>query len=86
MDAAGAQSLKKRLEQQQHWQQAEAVREGRQLPVDPDGDEVEALGEGIRVYSLRGPNAEPQRVYKRLVDGKWQRVPIDEPGEQLEQR
>ena len=82
MDAAGAQSLKKRLEQQEHWRQADAVREGRQLPVDPDGDEVEALGDGFRLYAVSGPDAEThQRVAKRLVDGKWQRVTVDEPSD-----
>ena len=40
MDAAGAGELRKRLEQQEHWRQADAVRDGRQLPSDPDVQEL----------------------------------------------
>ena len=46
----GAEALKFRLEQQMHWQQATAVRAGRQPPVDPDGAELVGIGEGVRVY------------------------------------
>ena len=85
MDAFGAKSLKKRLEQQEHWRQAEAVRDGRQLPVDPDGDELEEFGEGFRVYAGRETAAETPRVYKRLVDGRWRHVAVDEPAGQAGQ-
>ena len=78
VDVAGAKSLKKRLEQQEHWRQADAVRDGRQLPIDPDGDELEEIGDGIRLYSLRRTATEIRRVCKRLVDGRWQHVAIDE--------
>ena len=82
MDIVAARSLQTRLEQQKHWQQADAVREGRQLPVDPDGDQLEALGEGVRFYS--GQQAAKERVCKRLVDGRWRRVEIGEAGASAE--
>jgi hypothetical protein len=78
MDVAGAMSLQKRLEQQEHWRQADAVREGRQLPVDPDGDELAELGDGIRVYSVRRTANEIHQMCKRLIDGRWQHGTIDE--------
>src|SRR4051794_21889632 len=80
VDASGAKILKRRLEQQEHWQQADAVREGRQLPVDPDSDALEELGDGIRVYSVQHSAAEEVgRICKRLIDGRWQRVESPEP-------
>ncbi|MGZ4289440.1 MAG: hypothetical protein ACXVQZ_02320 [Gaiellaceae bacterium] len=36
-----AEALSFRLEQQMQWQEATAVRAGRQPPVDPDGAELE---------------------------------------------
>ena len=70
MDAAGAESLRKRLEQQQNWRQAQAVRDGRQPPVDPDLESFEELRDGVRLYSPRY-DASAHRVCKRLVDGMW---------------
>ncbi len=77
-------SLKRRLEQQAHWRQADAVRDGRQLPVDPDGDELEEIGDGIRLYSVRRATTEARRMCKRLVDGKWQHEIVAEPAEHHE--
>jgi len=79
MDVAGAQELQKRLEQQAHWLQAEAVREGRQPRTDPDVLELEELGTGVRFYrreperaSFDGSRAGATlRVAKRLVGGYW---------------
>ncbi len=79
MDALGARSLSKRLEQQRHWRQAEAVLDGRQPPVDPDSHELEGMDDGIRLYSLRNIGGQTQRVCKRLVDGMWQNGVIAEP-------
>ncbi len=46
-------ALSFRLAQQEHWQQAEAVREGRQPRIDPDGLLLEALDTGLRIYRSR---------------------------------
>ena len=78
MDTLGAMSLRKRLEQQAHWERADAVRDGRQLPIDPDGDDLEELGDGYRLYWVSHAGTEPRRVCKRLVEGRWQRVEHDE--------
>jgi len=81
MDAVGAKELQTRLAHQEHWQQAAAVRRGDQPKADPDVWELEEIGEGIRLYSVR---EEQQRIVegaealvttrmtKRLVDGWWQ--------------
>ena len=50
MDANGARELSKRLEAQEHWRQAAAVRRGEQSATDPDAQDLEELGEGIRRY------------------------------------
>jgi hypothetical protein len=75
MDPAGAALLYRRIEQQRHWEQADAVRDGRQLPVDPDGDELEELGDGIRIYAVRR-DGETIRRCKRLIDGRWQHAAL----------
>jgi hypothetical protein len=72
VDAAGAESLRLRIEQQQHWRQAEAVLDGRQPTVDPDMDDLVSLGDGIRVYSERFTSEGPMRLCKRLVSGLWE--------------
>ena len=86
MDAAGAEELRKRLEQQEHWRQAEAVRDGRQEPCDPDLLELEELGDGVRYYGLDtqfvSDNGRSHfvtfRIVKRLVDGEWRRSLVRE--------
>jgi len=80
MDVAGARALTDRIEQQQHWEQAEAVRDGRQPACDPDADELTSLRDGIRVYGTRrtttyagGVSRLVTQVFcKRLVDGWWE--------------
>ena len=92
MDAAGAGRLQKRIEEHQHWRQAEAVRDGRQPPADPDAQELEEIREGIRVYGREqrapvdgGAAMVSFRVVKRLANGRWERDeimedPDDRPG------
>ena len=90
MDAAGAGELQKRIEEHQHWRQAEAVRDGRQPAADPDAQELEEIRDGIRLYGWEeqratgdgGGSVVSFRVVKRLADGYWERdeVPDDRPG------
>ena len=78
MDAAGAEELRKRLEEQQHWRQAEAVRDGRQPATDPDSFELEEIGDGVRRYgheqqrmTVDGrPALVTVRMTKTIVDGE----------------
>src|SRR5438067_529320 len=94
MDAAGAEELRKRLEEQRHWQQAEAVRDGRQPATDPDAFELEELGEGARYYGRDeqrrivdgGPALVTLRMTKELVDGEWVRSFVPEKVVHLENR
>jgi len=82
MDAAGAEELRKRLEEQAHWAQAEAVKDGRQPASDPDAPELEKIGDGIRYYgrdeqrTTVDGRAAVVRIVKQLVDGEWQRAAI----------
>jgi hypothetical protein len=86
MDAAGAELIRQRIEQHEHWRQAQAVRDGAQSAVDPDRDELLELGDGTRVYGLQerheivdGEHAlATYRVLKRLVRGHWERELIIE--------
>jgi hypothetical protein len=72
MDAAGAEKLRWRIEQQQHWQQAQSVLDGRQPSVDPDQNDLVELGEGLRIYSSRATREGAVRLCKRLVGGVWE--------------
>ena len=63
MDARGAEHLRRRIEQHQHWVQAQAVRDGLQPARDPDADELLELRDELRVYR--------DRHAKRLVNGWW---------------
>jgi uncharacterized caspase-like protein len=81
VNSQGAQTLRARLEQQEHWRQAEAVRNGGQPAVDPDAWELEELGEGVRLYATREQHRRVvngqdelvvERFTKRLVDGRWE--------------
>lgn len=83
MDSKGAQTLRARLEQQEHWRQAEAVERGEQPATDPDAWDLEELKEGLRLYGIREehrqlvdgrPALVIQRLTKRLVDGRWDTV------------
>jgi uncharacterized caspase-like protein len=83
MDANGAQTLRARLEQQEHWRQAEAVAHGEQPATDPDAWELDELGDGVRLYDIREEHRQVidgqpvlviQRMTKRLVNGRWDTV------------
>lgn len=71
MDVAGAQALRVRIEQQEQWRLAEAVREGRQPLVDPDLHALREFRGDVRVYDARFGS-----FAKRLVDGAWARVDL----------
>jgi len=85
VDTAGAID-RKRIEQQQHWQQADAVRDGRQASRDPDVHELTRLEDGLRVYGTERLTIREggltrlvtQTFCKRLVDGWWQGFLADE--------
>jgi hypothetical protein len=80
VDAAGAEQLRRRLEQQAHWRQAEAVRDGDQPACDPDAHDLEEIGERTRYYTrdrqrltVDGrPAIVTFRTVKNLVDGRWE--------------
>ena len=80
--------LRKRIEEQEHWAQAPAVRDGHQARFDPDRDELRELGSGVRLYGYeqRHEVAEGRRalvtwrVCKRLHRGYWERELIRENG------
>ena len=75
MDAAGAELIRQRIEQHEHWRQAQAVRDGSQSAVDPDRDQLLELGDvhaGLRAAGAardrRGRDAlTTYRVLKRVV-------------------
>ena len=78
MDAVGAAKLRWRIEQQQHWRQAQAVLDGRQPSVDPDMEELVSVGDGIRIYAERATSEGRLRLCKRLVEGVWEHGTLDE--------
>ena len=86
MDAAGAGELQRRIEEHQHWRQAEAVRNGRQPAADPDAQELEEIGDDVRLYGREEqrltvdgrPALVTFRVAKRLVNGHWERAEVRE--------
>jgi hypothetical protein len=74
-------ALNFRLTQQEHWEQAAAVHDGRLPRIDPDGAELERLDEGLRIYglheaygSIEGRQALlSQRLVKSLsASGLWE--------------
>ena len=83
MDSNSAKALQRRIEQQQHWRQAEAVRDGRQPATDPDAAALIQIADGIRVYQselvtnpMRGG---PFSVFSRCrvpVRSTWSRTRI----------
>jgi hypothetical protein len=83
---SGADVLRKRIEEQEHWRQAPAVRSGHQAHADPDRDELEELGSGVRLYGYEqihevvdGHRAlVTWRVCKRLRQGFWERELVRE--------
>jgi hypothetical protein len=78
VDAAGAENLRWRIEQQQHWRQAPAVLDGRLPSVDPDLNDLVDFGDGVRLYSSRMTRDGIVRLCKRLVDGVWEHGTVDE--------
>jgi hypothetical protein len=84
---AGAGELEWRIACQTHWRQAAAVRDGRQSACDPDGDRLQELGDGVRLYQ---PQAVERRrdglswvvyeqVRKHLADGWWHAATVELP-------
>ena len=69
MDPAGAAALQSRIEQQQHWQSAAAVGEGRQERVDPDLRALVEMRDDERLYA-----GDDGSFVKRLTDGEWTRL------------
>jgi hypothetical protein len=80
MDANGARELTKRLEAQAHWRQATAVQTGEQPNSDPDAQDLDELGEGVRRYGIETqrmtvegrPAVVTHRLCKWLRDGRWE--------------
>ena len=80
MDANGARELTKRLEAQAHWQQATSVQTGDQPTSDPDAQDLDELGEGVRRYGIETqrmtvegrPALVTHRLCKRLREGRWE--------------
>ena len=73
MDVVGARTLKARIEARQlrHWQQAHAVREGMQEPLDPDAEYLVRCRDNVREYE-----PDPGRRFaKQLIDGRWELAP-----------
>src|SRR5207247_10842257 len=80
VERVGAEALSFRFAQQANWEQAEAVRDGLQPRIDPDGSELQEIDEGLRIYrshdvggTIDGRPAIPsQRLVKRLAHGLWE--------------
>ena len=80
MDANGARELTKRLEAQAHWRQATAVQTGERPTSDPDAQDLDELGEGVRRYGIETqrmtvegrPALVTHRLCKRLREGRWE--------------
>jgi hypothetical protein len=64
LDVVGAKELQKRFDAHANWQEAEAVRDGRQPPADPDAPDLVEIRDGVRLYR--------DGLSKRLVDGRWE--------------
>ena|SRR6266550_3529420 len=80
VERVGAEALSFRIAQQANWEEAEAVRDGRQQRIDPEGAELQEIDEGIRVYrshevpgTMDGrPAILSQLLVKRLENGRWE--------------
>ena len=87
MDAHGAKTLNARIAEQEHWRQADAVRQRLQPSIDPDAWHLVETGERLRLYDIREqqrrtvdgrPALVTQRMTKRLVDGGWETTYVQE--------
>jgi len=75
MDAAGAELIRQRIEQHEHWKQAQAVQ---------DGDQTRIYGLQERHEIVEGAHAlTTYRVQKRIVGGHWERELIVENVQQV---
>ena len=80
MDANGARELTKRLEAQAHWRQATSVQTGEQPTSDPDAQDLDELGDGVRRYGIETqrmtvegrPAIVTHRLCKWLRNGRWE--------------
>src|SRR5947208_2765509 len=85
VDAHGARELRRKIEERQHWQQAEAVRDGRQSRDAPDVHGLFELGDGRRVYDSERswamvdgvPAISVRTLAKKLVNGWWEVVTLE---------
>ena len=64
---AGAEQLAWRIQCQQNWRKADAVRDGRQSPCDPHADSLAEISQTARVYVER----DGRRWRKTIRDGWW---------------
>jgi hypothetical protein len=80
MDAAGAPTLRRRIEQQEQWRLAAAVLDGRQPAVDPDLEDLVSFERGLRVYSGRKMRDHTTHLCKRLIDGVWENGTVEVAG------
>jgi hypothetical protein len=79
MDIEGARILSERIAQQQHWEQADAVQQGRAPAIDPDAHRLTQIRGVLRIYdaetrvtNVNGRRSLVTRIYcKRLVEGEW---------------
>jgi hypothetical protein len=82
MDASGARELERRIQEQEDWRRADAVRQGEQPSRDPDAAELEEIRDGVRRYGRETreeivdgqPVTVTHRVCKRLREGRWETV------------
>ena len=79
MDAAGAATLRWRIEQQEQWRLADAVLDGRQPAVDPDIEDLVTFERGLRIYVGRKMRDRATHLCKRLVDGVWENGTLEAP-------
>ena len=80
VERVGAEAFNFRLAQQANWEQAEAVRDGLQPRIDPDGTDLEEMDEGWRIYRSHDVPGRmdgraailTERLVKRLANGLWE--------------
>jgi hypothetical protein len=80
MDVSGAAALRLRIEHQEHWRLAAAVRDGRQPGVDPDMEALREVRGVERIYDAGRP------FVKRLIGGAWKRIEVASAGPEKSHR